>query len=81
MLVVLLHQINQLGADVTNRRAFVSHLAHTHIRRYRYVLIAVLQDMVVAVQLTSNARQIWDNGRNLTQVQTIDTQRDVLQHG
>ena len=79
--IVLLHQVNQLGTDVTNGRTLVGHLAHSHIAGHRDILVLILQDMVVAIQLTRNAGQVWDYRGELAQIKAVHTQGDILQHG
>ena len=50
--VILFHHIHQFGADISDRRTFISKLLHRHIGSYREMTVMVLQDVIVAIQQT-----------------------------
>ena len=56
--IVILLQIDQVGADVTQLRIFVAHILYRHIADDREVFLLVLHDVEVAVQHTAHLRQV-----------------------
>ena len=69
--VILLHQIYQLGADIADGGSLIGHVLYGHIRDHREFLVLVLQDMVIAVELAGDLRQIGYHGGDFTQIDTI----------
>ena len=78
--VVLLHQIHHFRTDIADGRTFVGHLLHSHIRGHGDALVHILHDVIVAVQLTSDLRQVGDHGGQFSQIQLVDADGEVLQH-
>ena len=79
--VVFVLQIDELRADIADGSALIGHFCHTHIGGYGDVLVPVLQDMVVAVELARDAGEVRDDGRQFSQVDTMEADGEVLQHG
>ena len=79
--VVLILQIDEFRADVADGSTFVSHSCHTHVGGHGDVFVPILQDMVVAVENAGDAWQVGHHSRQLTQVDAMKTDGEVLQHG
>ena len=78
--VVLLHQIDKLRTEVSDGSTLVGHILYGHIRHHRYLLVLILQDVIVAIELSSDFRQIGHNGGDLSQVDAVARECQVLQH-
>ena len=78
--VVLLLQVHKLGAQVADVGTLVGHACHRHVRGHGDMLILVLQDVVVTVELAGDARQVGDDGRQLSQVDMVQADGEVLEH-
>ena len=79
--VVFILQIDELRAEIADGSTLVGHTRHSHIGGYGDVLVPVLQNMVVAVELTCDTRQIRYHRRQFSQVDAMEADGEVLQHG
>ena len=78
--VVLLLQVDQLGAQVAYRTALVGQLVHVHVADHRDVSSGVLHHVEVAVQQSGHARQrVGQHGADLAQIEAVQADGDVLQ--
>ena len=66
--VVLLHQIHQLRTDIADGRTLEGHVLYGHIRGHGDMLVAVLQDMVVALQIAGDTGHIGEYGCQFAEV-------------
>ena len=79
--VVFLLQIDHFCAEVAHVGSFVGHAGYSHVGGHGDMLILVLQDMVVAVEFAGDAGQVGYHRRQLSQVNVVQADGKVLQHG
>ena len=81
MSVVLALHVDQFGREVADGRTLVDHLLHGHIGNDGDMFAVIHHDMVVAVELAADARQVRQRRRQFAQVETVDADGQVLQVG
>ena len=80
MSIVLLLQIDQLGAHITDRAMLVGHVAYRHVADHRKMSVSIQNDMIVAIQQSRHLGQIVRQyGAHLTQIHFVQRDGDILQ--
>ena len=76
---IALRHIHKLARQIAYRATLVSHLVHTHRRRYRHVALMLRYVVEVAVENARYIRCIRHYGEHLLQVETCQSDSHVLQ--
>ena len=76
---IALRHIHKLTRQIAYRATLVSHLVHTHRRRYRHVALMLRYVVEVAVENARYIRCIRHYGEHLLQVETCQSDGHVLQ--
>ena len=78
--VVTFLQIDQFSTKVSQMTTLVDHIMHGHITGHREMSFSILHHMEVTIEQAAHAWQVIGEDRcQLTQIQTIDTYRQILQ--
>ena len=78
---VALLQIDEFGADITYRTMLVGHVADSHIARNGEMSCSILYDVIVAFHHTRHTGHEGKNGGDLSEIELIQTEGDILQIG
>ena len=78
---IALLEIDHFSADITYRTALVGHIANRHIAGDGEMACRILYDVVVAFHHTRHTGHEGKNGGNLSEIELIQTEGDILQIG
>ena len=77
-IIVFLH-IDQLCTDIPHRQTLIGPVADRHIRDDRELFVVSLHHVVVAVEISSHAWHIRNDGGDIVKIKLMETHRKVLQ--